>query len=88
MVSNRSSRKGVVSRIKRGFNWLLAGRKGGEWILIARKGRGGVHGIEDLECLGSRWSGEGGKVRPSNGLDWFSEQGMKNLLVWGGGFGC
>ena len=88
LVNNRSSREGVVSRIKRRFNWLLAGRKRGEWILITGNGRGGIHGIKDLEYLRSRWSGERSKVRPSDRLDWFSKQRMKNLLVWGEGFGC
>ena len=88
LVNDGSSREGVISWIKRGFNWLLAGRERGEWILITRDRRRGIHGVKNLEYLRSRWSGERSKVRPSNGLDWFSKQGMKDLLVWGEGFGC
>ena len=88
LVNNRSSREGVVSRIKGRFNWLLAGRERGEWILVTRDRGRRVHGVKNPEYLRSGWSGERSKVRPSDGLDWFSKQRMKDLLVWGEGFGC
>ena len=88
LVNDGSSREGVISWIKRGFNWLLAGRERGEWILITRCRRGGIHGVKDLEYFRSGQSGTRGKVGPSDGFDWLSEQGVEDLLVGRERFGC